>query len=73
MPISLNHSTQKELTMVKEIGPSLAKRIIQARPWKSVKDLIQLKGVGQKKLKKISSYLTLDPDSMIYSRINTNQ
>ena len=71
IPLSLNHCTQEELTHIKGIGPSLAQRIIKGRPWKHVQDLIRLKGVGIKKLNKITPYLTLKSYPLIYNRFHT--
>lgn len=35
------------------IGPVLARRIIESRPYRSVDDLIRVKGIGAKKLEAI--------------------
>ncbi len=47
--LNLNSSTQSELEALPGVGPSLAKAIIAARPFKSLQDLKDVKGVGQAK------------------------
>ncbi|HLG29448.1 MAG TPA: helix-hairpin-helix domain-containing protein [Candidatus Brocadiales bacterium] len=57
--LDLNTTTEKELQSIKEIGPVLAARIIAGRPYKSVDDLLKVKGIGQKKLEKIRPYFVV--------------
>ena len=54
--LDLNTATEKELQSIKGIGPVLAERIIAGRPYKTVDDLIKVKGIGPKKLEKIRPY-----------------
>ena len=44
--IDLNTANQAELESLKGIGPSLAQKIIAARPFKSVADLKNVSGIG---------------------------
>jgi predicted flap endonuclease-1-like 5' DNA nuclease len=48
--VELNTATQAELESLPGIGPVLARRIIEARPFRSVDDLDRVKGIGPKKL-----------------------
>ena len=57
--LDLNTATEKELQSIKVIGPVLAARIIAGRPYKSVDDLLKVKGIGQKKLEKIRPYFVV--------------
>jgi len=54
--LDLNTATERELQSIKGIGPVLAERIIAGRPYKTVDDLIKVKGIGPKKLEKIRPY-----------------
>ena len=54
-----NTATKKELQSIKGIGPVFAARIIAGRPYKSVDDLLKVKGIGQKKLEKIRPYFVV--------------
>jgi competence protein ComEA len=57
--LDLNTATEKELQSIKGIGPVLAARIIAGHPYKSVDDLLKVKGIGQKKLEKIRPYFVV--------------
>jgi beta-lactamase superfamily II metal-dependent hydrolase len=48
--VDLNTATQGELEALPGIGPTLARRIMEARPFRSVEDLDRVKGIGPKRL-----------------------
>jgi len=54
--LDLNTATERELQSIRGIGPVLAERIIAGRPYKTVDDLLKVKGIGPKKLEKIRPY-----------------
>jgi DNA uptake protein ComE-like DNA-binding protein len=47
--LDVNAASQTELENVRGIGPALAQRIIEARPFKSADDLQKVKGIGNGK------------------------
>lgn len=57
--LDLNTATEKELQTIKGIGPVLSARITAGRPYKTVDDLIKVKGIGPKTLEKIRPYLVV--------------
>ncbi len=57
--INVNTATAEELQSIKGIGPVLARRIIAGRPYKTVDDLLKVKGVGHKTLRDIRPYVTV--------------
>ena len=57
--LDLNTATEKELQSIKGIGPVLAERIIAGRPYRTVDDLLGVKGIGLKKLEKIRAYVVV--------------
>jgi len=61
--ININTATAKELALIPGIGPVTAKSIIAYRKkngkFKSTKDLLNVKGIGEKTMKKMKSQLKL--------------
>ena len=62
-PININTATAETLQLLPDIGPARAQAIIEYRAqigqFKSLDDLLQVKGIGDKILEKISPYITL--------------
>jgi competence ComEA-like helix-hairpin-helix protein len=62
-PVNLSTAGSAELQMVPGIGPSTADKILQMRKsygaFKSVDDLLAIKGIGQKRLEKMREYLVV--------------
>jgi competence ComEA-like helix-hairpin-helix protein len=62
-PINLNTAGATELQQVPGIGPSTAQKILDTRKsygaFKSVDELLAIKGIGPKKLDKMRKYLTV--------------
>jgi DNA uptake protein ComE-like DNA-binding protein len=54
--IDINTATEKELRTVPDVGPTMAARIIAARPFRSADDLRKVSGIGDKKYAKIRPY-----------------
>ncbi len=55
----LNTATQEDLESIPGIGSVIASRIISGRPYKTLEDLLKVKGMGKKKLKKIRSFFVI--------------
>lgn len=53
--IDINFASWEDLQKITEIGPVMAERIITARPFSSVNELIKVNGIGEKTLEKIIS------------------
>ena len=62
-PVNLNTATSEQLQQVPGIGPATAGKILQMRktygPFKSVDDLLAIRGLGAKRLEKMRKYLTV--------------
>ncbi len=62
-PININTAGASELQQVPGIGPSTAQKILDTRKsygrFKTVEDLLAIKGIGPKKLEKMRKYLTV--------------
>jgi competence ComEA-like helix-hairpin-helix protein len=51
--INVNTATAAELEALPGIGPVIAQRIVEGRPYRSVDDLGRVKGIGKKRLEEI--------------------
>jgi competence protein ComEA len=62
-PININTANSEELQLVPGIGPVTAGKIVQMRKsygaFKSVDDLLAIRGFGEKRLDKMRKYLTV--------------
>src|SRR5229473_783554 len=62
-PVNINTATSEELQQVPGIGPATAEKILLMRKsygaFKSVDDLLAIKGLGKKRLEKMRKYLTV--------------
>src|SRR5215470_4809631 len=62
-PVNINTANSEQLQQVPGIGPATAQKILQMRksygPFKSVDDLLAIRGLGQKRLDKMRKYLTV--------------
>jgi comEA protein len=62
-PVNLNTATSEELQQVPGIGPATADKILKMRKsygaFKSVDNLLAIRGRGPKRLEKMRKYLTL--------------
>ena len=62
-PVNINTASSEELQQVPGIGPATADKILQMRKsygaFKSVDDLLAIRGLGPKRLEKMRKYLTV--------------
>jgi competence ComEA-like helix-hairpin-helix protein len=54
--LDINTATEKELRLIPGIGPVMARRIIDARPFRTADDLKKVNGIGDKKYDQIRLY-----------------
>ncbi len=58
--VSVNSASRQDLETVPGIGPALAQRIIDGRPYESVYDLISVNGVGSALIEELNTYMTVE-------------
>jgi hypothetical protein len=61
-PVDVNSASIDELTSLPGIGPVIAERIVEGRPYASVDELIRVKGIGPARLE------ALHPRAITHSR-----
>ena len=59
-PLSLNSASQRDLERIPGIGPVMASRIIERRPFESLDQLRTVPGIGDRLLESILPYLQLN-------------
>ena len=62
-PININTANEKELEALPGIGPAIAGRIVEYRssqPFTKIEDIMQVKGIGEKKFAKIKELITVE-------------
>jgi len=61
--VNINTATVEQLSVLPGVGPKLAARIVEHRQkagaFKSVQELMNVKGIGEKNFEKIQGHLTL--------------
>jgi competence protein ComEA len=55
--MNVNTTTQAELEALPGVGPTIARRIIEGRPYRSVEELERVKGIGKTRLGKIRAFV----------------
>ncbi len=58
-PVDINKASLQELEALPRIGPSLAKRIVENRPYASIEDIMKVPGIGQSTFEKIKDKITV--------------
>lgn len=58
-PIDLNTASEAQLQGLPGIGPALAKRIVEARPYTTVDDLVRVRGIGPVFLERVRPSITV--------------
>ena len=58
VPVRLNAATLDDLVALPGIGPALARRIVEGRPYRTVAELDRVKGIGPRKLAALRGRVT---------------
>ncbi len=75
--IDLNKATLSQLDSLPGIGPVIAERILELReksgPYKRIEDLMNIRGIGEKKFLKLKDLITVKTKQLSDERIQTSE
>lgn len=55
--VNLNTATLTELESIPGVGEVIAKQIVANRPYRSIDDLLKIRGIGEKSLRGLAPYV----------------
>ncbi|MFT6395904.1 MAG: competence protein ComEA [Bradymonadia bacterium] len=58
--VNINSASSRELESLSGIGPSLASRIVEARPYRAVDDLLRVRGIGPSTLARFQGSVVVE-------------
>ena len=58
--INVNVASEQELKRLPGIGGAIARRLIEARPFSAIDDLLKVKGISESKLRDVRPFIRLD-------------
>ncbi len=71
--VNVNTATADQLQLLPRIGPALAQRIVEFRkangPFKSVDELVAVKGIGERSLEHLRPYVTVKGETTLNSKV----
>ena len=56
--VDINSASQAELESLPGVGPVIARRIVEGRPYRTVDDLLRVKGIGAKRMAEVRPFVT---------------
>lgn len=75
--VNINTATAQQLALLPHVGPSLAGRIVQFRkdngPFKSVDELVAVRGIGEKSFARLKPYLTTTGPTTLKSKVRLSR
>jgi DNA uptake protein ComE-like DNA-binding protein len=60
-PVDVNRASAQEIASLPGIGPTIAARIVAGRPYASVEALLEIEGIGPKRLEAMRERVRLGP------------
>jgi DNA uptake protein ComE-like DNA-binding protein len=60
-PVDVNAASTEEIASLPGIGPTIAARIVDGRPYASIDELLDVKGIGPKRLESLRPRARLGP------------
>jgi competence protein ComEA len=58
--VDINKANERELRLVPGLGPALANKIIDNRPYASIWELMKIEGLGRQRVNSLAPYITTE-------------
>ena len=75
--VNINTAGEEQLQLLPRVGPALAQRIIDFReangPFRSVDELVAVKGIGETSLEKLSPYVTTEGATTLNAKVKLSR
>jgi len=75
--VNINTAGEEQLQLLPRVGPALAQRIIDFReangPFRSVDELVAVKGIGETSLEKLSPYVTTEGATTLNDKVKLSR
>ncbi len=75
--VNINTATAEQLVLLPRVGPSLAHRIVEFRTangkFKSVNELVAVRGIGQKSFGNLKPYLTITGPTTLKTKVRLSR
>ena len=75
--VNINTADAAKLSFLPRVGPAVAERIVQYRkdngPFKSVEDLMHVRGIGEKTYDLIKPYITLSGETSLTEKVHASR
>ncbi len=73
--VNVNTASAAQLALLPRIGPSVASRILEYRdangPFKSVEDLLLVRGIGERTLELLKPYIALTGETTLSEKVRS--
>lgn len=73
--VNINTADAEQLQLLPRVGPALAGRIIAFReangPFRSVDEIVAVKGIGERSFEKLKPYLTVDGATTLSEKVRS--
>jgi competence protein ComEA len=71
--VNINQASADQLALLPRVGPSVAQRIVEFReangPFRSIEDLMLVRGVGEKTFELLEPYLSLEGSTTLTEKV----
>jgi comEA protein len=71
--VNVNQAGAEELALLPRVGPSIAQRIVEHReengPFRSLEDLMLVRGIGEKTFDLLSPYIALEGETTLTEKV----